>query len=331
MREQMIRRREFITLLGGAAAWPRAARAQPSIPIVGVLHPGSPEESAGALAAFRRGLGEAGYAEGRDVMLEYRWANGQYERLPELLADLIGRKVAVLALPAGVAATLAAKSLTSTIPIVFSIVGDPVKLGLVASLNRPGGNVTGTTDMVVELTGKRLSLLNELLPKAKRFGLLINPSAPAIAEPVTRDFQATAASLGRESEVLHASNGQDITAAFAALAQKKVDGLLVGPDTVFTSRRVQLLTLAARHGVPTISAARSFAEAGGLMSYGPPPTERDRQAGIYTGRILKGEKPADLPIQRPTKFEFLINRQTADALGIDIPAALLTRADEVIE
>jgi putative tryptophan/tyrosine transport system substrate-binding protein len=327
-----MKRREFITLLGGAAAWPVAARAQQiANPVVGYLYPGLPEAGANGLMAFRKGLSEAGYIEGRNLTLDVRWANGQYERIPELLVELIQHKVAVLVLAGGVAATLAAKSLTSSIPIVFSIVGDPVELGLVSSLNRPGGNITGTTDMVVELTAKQFSLLHELVPKAKRFALLVNPSVRAIAEPVARDFRAAAASVGREIELLQASNAADIAAAFAMLTWKPVDGLLVGPDTVFTNRRVQLLTLAARHGVATISASRSFAEAGGLMSYGPPPTERDRQAGVYTARILKGEKPAELPIQRPTKFELLINRQTADALGIDIPTALLARADEVIE
>jgi putative ABC transport system substrate-binding protein len=277
------------------------------------------------------GLSEAGYVEGRNVAVQYRWANSEYERLPELLTDLIRRKVALLVLPGGVAATSVAKSLTSTIPIVFAIVGDPVQLGLVASFNRPGGNITGITDMGVELAAKQFGLLHELVPRAERFALLVNPSVPGIAEPMTRDVQAAAASVGCEIEVLHASNGRDIAAAFTMLARKQTDGLLVGRDALFNTRLVQILTLAARHGVPTISAVRSFAEAGGLMSYGPPPTERDHQAGIYAARILKGERPADLPVQRPTKFEFLINLQTADALGIKVPATLLAQATGVIE
>jgi putative ABC transport system substrate-binding protein len=301
------------------------------MPIIGYLHPGSPEATASTLSAFRKGLSEAGYIEGRNVAIEYRWAYGQYEQIAELLSDLVRRRVALLVLPGGVASTLVAKSLTSTIPIVFTIVGDPVELGLVASFSRPGGNITGFTDMGVELTAKQFGLLHELVPRAKRFALLINPSVPGIAGPTTREMQAAAASVGCEVEALHATNEPDIAAAFAILAQKHVDGLLVGRDNVFSTRRVQLLTLAARLGLPTISAARTFAEAGGLVSYGPSPTERDHQAGIYSGRILKGEKPRDLPIQRPTRFQFLINLQTADAFGISVPATLLAQADEVIE
>jgi ABC-type uncharacterized transport system substrate-binding protein len=329
-----MQRRNFITLLGGAAAaWPLAAGAQQraAMPVIGYLHSGSPEVNASALAAFRKGLSEAGYVEGRNVAIEYRWAQGEYDRLPELAAELIRRRVAVIVIPAGVVTAPTVKSLTSTIPIVFTIVGDPVELGLVASLNRPGGNMTGATDMSSELTAKRIGLLHELIPGAKRLAVLVNPTAPGIAEPVIRDVQAAASSIGREIEVLRVSSGRDIAAAFASLVQMRAEGLVLAPGGLFSSRRAQVLTLAARHTIAMIFTARAFAEAGGLMSYGTISTDRERQAGIYTGRILKGEQPADLPIVRPTKFEFIINLQTADALDIKVPATLLATADEVIE
>jgi putative tryptophan/tyrosine transport system substrate-binding protein len=329
-----IRRREFVTLLGGAAAaWPMAAMAQqrPTMPVIGYLHSGSPEVNAGALAAFRKGLSEAGYVEGRNVTIEYRWAQSEYDRLPELASELIRRRVAVIVIPAGVVTALAIKPLTSTIPIVFTIVGDPVELGLVASLNRPGGNMTGATDMSSELTAKRIGLLHELIPRAARFALLVNTTAPGIAEPVIKDAQAAASTIGRQVEILQAGSSRDIAVAFANMAQMQLEGLVLAPNGLFSSRRSQVLTLAARHAIPTIFTGRAFAEAGGLMSYGTISTDRERQAGIYTGRILKGEKPADLPIVRPTRFEFIINLQTADALGIEVPPGLLAIADEVIE
>ncbi len=326
-----MRRREFITLLGGAAAWPIAARAQqPAMPVIGFLHSAAPEESARRLAAFRKGLSEIGYDEGRNVAIEYRWAHYDNAKLPELAADLVRRKVAVLATPGSTPAALAAKAATTTIPVVFSIGGDAVETGLVASLNRPGGNVTGFSSMNWELVAKQLGLLHELLPAAVRFAVLINPTNQN-KEFVTRDAQAAAAAMGLQVEILAAGTSRDITTAFATIVQRKVDALLVSPDALLASRISQFVTLSARHGVPVMNFDREFAEAGGLISYGTSAVDRDRQAGIYVGRILKGEKPGDLPVARPTKFELVINLQTAMVLGIEVPAALTARADGVIE
>jgi putative ABC transport system substrate-binding protein len=321
-----MRRREFITLLGsGAAAWPLAARAQqPALPVIGFIATGSID-----LGAFREGLRETGYVEGRNVAFEYRSAEIERARLPELAADLVRRRVAVI-VAGGSSATRAAKRLTTTIPIVFTGSGDPVELGLVASLNRPGGNLTGFTSMNEKLTGKQLGFLHELLPGATRFAVLIDPNQPS-APLITREAQAAAMAVGRQIEVLTAETNRDIDTAFATLLQKRADALLVTADSLFAARRAQLLTLAARHAVPAIYPFRADAEAGGLMSYGPSPTDQDRKAGIYVGRILKGEKPADLPFQRATKFEFVINLQTAKMLGIQVPPALLAIVDEVIE
>ena len=282
------------------------------------------------MAAFRKGLSETGYVEGRNVAIEYRWARNEYDRLPELAADLVRRRVNVIVAIGGTPAVLAAKAATTTIPIVFGFGGDPVQTGLVASLSRPGGNITGVVTMNVELAAKRLGLLHELVPGATRFAVLLNPNSPASASP-TRDALAAAAPAGWQIEFLAVATNSDLNTAFARLAERRADALMVIPELIFVSRRVQLLTLAARHAVPTIYPSREFAEAGGLMSYGSSFTDMHRQAGVYTGRILKGEKPADLPVMRPTTFEFVINLQTAQALGIDVPPTLLARADEVIE
>jgi putative ABC transport system substrate-binding protein len=326
-----MRRREFITLLGSAAAWPLAAGAQqPGMPVVGYLHNSSPGGRRDQVAAFQRGLREAGYIEGRNVAIEYRWAEDQYDRLPELLADLIRLRVAIIVAPAGTNTVLAAKALNITIPIVFSTALDPVRSGLVASLNRPGGNVTGIIDMGVDLAAKQVGLLHELLPKAECFAVLVNPRN-ALAGPVTTDAKTAASAIGRSIEVLAVSSSSDIDAAFASVAQKRADALLVSPDILFITRRVQLITLAARHAVPAIYFQREFVEAGGLMSYGSSVVDREHQLGVYAGRVLKGEKPADLPILRASKFEYVINLQTAKTIGLEIPATLLARADEVIE
>ena len=324
-----MKRREFITLLGAAAAWPLAARAQQAMPVVGFLGAGSPGPFVPQTAVFRQGLAEAGYVEGHNVAIEYRWAEGQYDQLPALAAEFVRRQVAVIvAFP--IPAAVAAKAATTAIPIVFNVAGDPVKLGLVGSLARPGGNATGVNSFLAELGAKLLGLLRELLPTATLVGLLVNPTNENI-EGVTKDVVAAAATLGVQIDIVRASDSREIEAAFATLVRNKVNALLIGSDVFFSSRRVQLATLTARHAIPAMSNVREFAEVGGLMSYGTDLTEVFRQLGVYTGRILKGVKPADLPVVQSTKFQFVINLPTARALGIEIPPTLLARADEVIE
>ena len=328
-----MRRREFITVLGGAAAtWPLAARAQQlAMPVVGFLYPGAPELSTGIVAAFRKGLGETGFVEGRNVAVEFRFAYNDNARLPELAADLVRRRVAVIVTPGSTPASLAAKAATATIPIVFSIGPDPVEIGLVASLNRPGGNVTGISSMTAQVGAKRLAFLHELLPGAVRLAILVNPNSPPVTQATVKDVETAAAAVGRQIEILAAGSPRDIDAAFASLEQKRVEGLLVNPDPFFDNRRVQLVTLAAHQRLPTIYPFREHVEIGGLMSYGSSATERDRQVGVYAGRILKGEAPGNLPVVRAAKFELVINLQTARALRLDVPATLLAQADEVIE
>jgi putative ABC transport system substrate-binding protein len=326
-----VKRHEFITLLGGAAAWPLAAHAQqqPAMPVIGFLSSSAPVDRARYLTAFRQGLREPGYVEGQNVAIEYRWAQHQVDRLPDLAADLIRRQVTVIAAH-DTPSSIVAKAATATIPIVFATGADPVKLGLVASLNRPGGNVTGVTFVVAELGAKQLGLLHELQPGAVRVGVLVDPNL-ALTQSYVSDVQAAALSIGKQIEVLEAPTGRDIDTAFARLAQKPIDALLVGPAALLDDRRVQLATLAAYHRVPAIYTQREAAEAGGLMSYGTSLSDAYRQAGVYTGRILKGEKPADLPVMQSTKFEFVINLNTARAFGLSFPPGLLAIADQVIE
>jgi putative ABC transport system substrate-binding protein len=326
----MIGRREFITLLGGAAAWPLTARAQqPAMPVLGFLYQGSPEPSAHLVAAFRAGLSETGYVEGQNVSIEFRWAHNQNDRLSDLAADLISRRVAAIVTPGSLLAPIAAKAATNSIPIVFSIGGDPVEVGLVSSFNRPGGNVTGISSMNVELGSKRLGLLHELQPKAGRFAVLASVSP--FTGALVRDVQAGASTIGAEVDVIYATTNGDIDAAFASMRQKRIDALVLTPGPLFNNNRVQIAILAARYAIPAIYSSREFAEAGGLMSYGPSITEEFRQAGVYAGRVLKGERPADMPVMRSTKFELVVNLKTAKALGLEVPPSLLARADEVIE
>jgi putative tryptophan/tyrosine transport system substrate-binding protein len=325
-------RREFLTLLGGAAvAWPRAASAQqPAMPVIGYLSARSPEDTAHLVPVFRRALAENGYVEGQTVTIEYRWALGQPDRLPAMAAELVRKPVDVLASTGGESAALAAKAATSTIPIAFIIGGDPVKLGLAASYNRPGGNATGINILTSTLEPKRLGLLHELVPQAATIGVLFNPNFPSF-EGQVQGVQETARAIGVQIHVLRASTDREIDAAFETIAQQRIAALAVGADPFFDTRRDKLVATAARHALPTMYHFREFAAAGGLLSYGVSITEVFREFGIYTGRILKGTKPADLPVQQPTKFELIINLKTAKALGLTVPPTLLARADEVIE
>jgi putative ABC transport system substrate-binding protein len=326
-----MKRRQFITLLGGAAAWPLAARAQQTaMPVVGWLSASTPESDALILRPFRQALNAQGFVEGRNVAIEFRWTEGQIDRLPGMAADLVQRRVSVIVTTASVPAINAAKAATATIPIVFQTAADPVAFGLVASLNRPGGNVTGATSLNVEVGAKRLELLHELVPAATVIALLVNPTSP-IAEAYSRDAQAAARTLGLQLNVLRASTEHEIDTVFTTLVQLRAGGLVIGADAFFNSRSEQLAGLTVRHAVPAIYSLRRFAVAGGLMSYGGDITEQYRQVGDYTGRILKGEKPADLPVQQSTKVELTINLKTAKALGLTVPLALQASADELIE
>jgi putative tryptophan/tyrosine transport system substrate-binding protein len=325
-----MRRRELISLIGGAATWSLAARAQQPAPVIGFLHAGSPEPNTKLVVAFRRGLSETGYVEGRNVTIEYRWAAGRDDRLPELAADLVRRQVAVLVAVGGANSGLAAKKATSTIPIVFVIGGDPVGLGLSSSLSRPDGNATGMTIISADLAQKRLGLLRELVPNATAFAALVNPDTPE-GKVQLSDMRAAAQSLALNLRIVEASDEKAIATAFAGLAQDKVDALLVGSDAVFDVHRDKLVALVAAAAIPAIYQFRDFAMAGGLMSYDPDIADAHRQVGVYTGKILKGAKPADLPIQQPTRFNLVLNLKTAKALGLTVPPSLLARADEVIE
>ena len=328
-----MKRREFITLIGGAAAaWPLAARAQqPAMPLIGYLGVSSFEKSAGrSLHAFKRGLAESGYVEDRNVTIEYRWADDEYDRLPALAVELVQRGVEVL-VAAGSPAALPAKAATTVIPIVFMIGSDPVELGLVAGLNRPGGNLTGVAYLNVEVAPKRLELLHELIPTAKSIALLVNPANPVVADAQAKELQAAISTLGLNLMLVKASNPLEMEDAFATLVRERVEALQIGVDPLFGNHVDQLVALAARHKVPTIYPWREFTAAGGLMNYGSSTPDAFRQVGVYTGQILKGAKPADLPVQRPTKLQFVLNLKAAKALGLEVPPTLLARADEVIE
>ena len=327
-----MKRRAFITLLGGAAAWPLAARAQqPAMPIVGFINAGVADTSAGRVAAFRKGLSEAGYAEGQNVLVEYHWLEGDYERLPAVVADLVQRRVAVITTPGSQPATLAAKAATAMIPIVFGVGEDPVKLGLVASLARPGGNATGVNFFNAEVTAKRLGFLHDLVPKSVRVAVLINPANASVAESTVREVEEAARATGLQVQTFNASTNREIEAIFAGLVRDRADVLFVAPDANFVSRRVQIVTFATHYAIPASYHSREFVEVGGLMSYGTDVLDMFRQVGVYTGQILKGAKPSDLPVQQSTKFEFVINLQTARLLGIEVPPSLQLLADEVIE
>ena len=328
-----IGRRRLITALGGAAvAWPLAVRGQQAgLPVVAFINAGSPEGSVTRATAFRKGLNESGYVDGQNVTVEYHWLEGQYDRLPALVADLVRRQVTVIAAPASTPAALAAKAATATIPIVFSVGEDPVRLGLVASLARPGSNVTGVNLLTTEVTAKELRLLHDLVPKAVRIAVLVNPANAATAGPTLQDVQEAAATIGLQIQILNATTIGEIDAAFASLARERPDALFVGPDGFFGSRRVQLVTLTAVNKIPATYWDRDIVAAGGLMSYGTDLADAFRQVGVYTGKILKGAKPADMPVQQLTKFEFAINLQTARALGIEVRPDMLSIADEVIE
>jgi putative ABC transport system substrate-binding protein len=326
-----VNRRDFITLLGGAPAWPIVARAQrPTLPVVAFVSGGA-DKSGPYVTLFRKGLSEAGYVEGQNVMIEYHWLDGQFGRLPSLMADLARRHVAVIATPGGSFAALAAKAATATIPIVFGVGDDPVKMGLVASLAHPGSNATGINFFAQELVSKRLGLLHDLVPKAVRVAVLVNPTNAPVAEATLQEIPEAARAIGLQTQVLNASTSREIEAAFATLAHDRADALFVAGDVFFVSRGVQFATLATHYGIPASYPSRDVVEAGGLMSYGTDTRDMFRQIGIYSGRILKGANPADLPVMQSTKFEFVINLQTARALGLDVPNALQLLADEVIE
>ena len=325
-----MKRRAFIASVGAIAAWPLAARAQqPAMPLIGFLNSASPASYARMVSAFRQGLSDAGYVEGQNVAIEFHWAEGEYDRLPALAADLVRRQVAVIF--ANTPGVQAAMATTTTIPIVFAVSGDPVKDGLVASLNRPGANVTGVTQTNVEVSPKRLELLHELVPTASVMALLVNPAGPSLAEPTSTGLRAASRTLGLHLEVLNASTERDFDEVFAKLVQLRAGGLVIGSDPYFTSHSGQLAAMSVRHAVPAVYQYREFAVAGGLMSYGGSITSSYHIAGVLTARILKGEKPADLPVQQATNLELIINLMTAKALGITIPLSLLGRADEVIE
>jgi putative tryptophan/tyrosine transport system substrate-binding protein len=328
-----MRRRDFIQgIAGSTLAWPIAVFAQQqAVPVVGFVNGRSPETSARVASAFRKGLSEAGYVEGENVTVDYHWLDGRYERLPSLMADLVHRGVAVIATPGSNPATLAARAATKTIPIVFGVGADPMTMGLVASLARPGGNATGISSFVTDVDTKRLALLHELVPKAVRIAVLVNPDNTSTAEAARRDIPEAARAIGLQIEFLNASTSREIEMAFATMVRDRVDALFVTPDGFLISRRVQLAMFAARYGIPSAYATREVVEAGGLMSYGIDLLEMYRQVGVYTGRVLKGAKPADLPVQQPTKFEFVINQQTARLLGIEVPNSVQLLADEVIE
>jgi putative ABC transport system substrate-binding protein len=331
-----MRRRQFMSLLGGAAAWPLAARTEPAraqppaMPVIGYLGPGTPAAFVSRVRAFRQGLEEAGYVEGRNVAIEFRWAGGQHDQLPALAADLAAQQVNVIVAPGGAPAGLAAKSATTTIPIVFEMGADPIAMGLVPSLSRPGGNLTGVSSLNVEVTPKRLDLLHEAVPAAKVVAALINATSPTAASQVAQ-LEAAASGFGLQLRVLRINTERDFEAAFASLRELRAGALVVASDTLFATRSELLAALTARHAIPAITQSRDFAIAGGLMSYGGSFVESHRQTGVYTGRILKGAKPADLPVQQVTKVELFINLKTAKALGVSVPLPLLGRADEVIE
>jgi putative tryptophan/tyrosine transport system substrate-binding protein len=328
-----IRRREFFTLLGGAAAaWPFAARGQQAVmPVIGFLSSASPDVYGIRLRAFHQGLKETGYIEGQNVVIEYRWAEGQNDRLPALVGELVHRQVSVIAAAGGTPGAVAAKNATATIPIVFGVAVDPVQVGLVASLNRPGGNLTGVTNLNVEVAPKRLELLHEVVPSATSVALLVNPTSPSIAEPFSRVTQAAATALGLQLHVLQARSESDFDTVFARLLQVRAGGLVIMPDVFFNARSDQLAALTLRYAVPAVYHYREFVAAGGLMSYGSNETDYYRLVGVYVGRILKGEKPGDLPVQRSTKVDLIINLKTAKAVGATVPLPLLGRVDEVIE
>jgi putative ABC transport system substrate-binding protein len=328
-----MKRREFITLLGGATvAWPMAARAQqPAMPVIGYVGTGSQETDAFRLPSFHQGLSESGYVEGRNVSIEYRWAEGHNDRLPAIMAELVRREVAVIAVPASTPGALAAKAATTTIPTVFYIGLDPVELGLVASLNRPGGNLTGVTGWNVAVGPKRLELLHEVLPSATIVALLVNPTSPNLADADSKEQEAAARSLGLKLHVLQASTEREFDIVFARLVELRASGLVIGTDSLFNTRKEELAALSLHHRVPTIHQYREFVVAGGLMSYGTETSDLSRQVGVYTGRILKGEKPAEMPVQQATKVELIINLKSAKALGLTFPLTLLGRADEAIE
>jgi ABC-type uncharacterized transport system substrate-binding protein len=326
-----VKRREFIAMLGGAAAaWPLVARAQQKMPVIGLLSSRSPAVDTPLIAVIRQSLNETGLVEGQNVALDYRWAEGQYDRLAGLAADLVRRQVAVIVTMGGEVSALAAKAASATIPIVFAAGGDPVRSGLVTSVHRPGGNITGVSTLIFELEPKRLGLMRELRPNATTIAVLVDPNSPN-AEMQVNDIQAAARGVGGEITILNASTIRDIDAAFVRLVEMRADALLVVANPIFFNRTAQLVVLAARHAIPTVYSRREFTAAGGLMSYGPNINDSYRLLGVYAARILKGEKPGDLPIQLPTKFELVINLSTAKALGIEVPPTLLARADEVIE